>query len=133
MTYSCSDFTDDILRALNIDVPEESYDSPSDQADMAIAEIEALRKNKDFRDEVLDAIGPTGWCGDSISDDIGAQADSVCAGIIKANDAARALFAALERLTTVADGCGWIRRPGDAIEQAYDALIKAKMSGITKR
>ena len=43
MTYSCSDFTDDILNALCIEVPEESQDNPSDQADLAFAEIERLQ------------------------------------------------------------------------------------------
>lgn len=43
MTYSCSDFTDSILNALGIDVPDESADSPSDQADLALAAIAALK------------------------------------------------------------------------------------------
>ena len=43
MSYSCSDFTDSILDALGIEVPEESWDSPSDQADRALAEIERLQ------------------------------------------------------------------------------------------
>jgi hypothetical protein len=43
MSYSCSDFTDTILDALGIDVPEEDYDNPSAQADLALAEIERLR------------------------------------------------------------------------------------------
>ncbi len=44
MSYSCTDFTDSILDALGIDVPEESWDSPSDQADLALAEIQRLQK-----------------------------------------------------------------------------------------
>ena len=40
MSYSCTDFTDSILDALGIEVPEESWDSPSDQADLALAEID---------------------------------------------------------------------------------------------
>lgn len=43
MTYSCSDFTDSIIDALNIEVPDESSDSPSDQADLALAEIDRLQ------------------------------------------------------------------------------------------
>ena len=43
MSYSCSDFTDDILTALHIDVPEEDCDSPSKQADMALDKIQAFR------------------------------------------------------------------------------------------
>lgn len=43
MTYSCSDFTDTILDALGIEVPRESWDSPSDQADLCLAAIEKLR------------------------------------------------------------------------------------------
>ncbi|MBR0998793.1 hypothetical protein ABIF65_003724 [Bradyrhizobium japonicum] len=44
MTYSCSDFTDSILDALKIEVPDESNDSPSDQADLALSEIERLQQ-----------------------------------------------------------------------------------------
>lgn len=47
MTYSCSDFTDDIIDALGVDIPDESNDSPSDQADIcleAIARMESARK-----------------------------------------------------------------------------------------
>lgn len=44
MTYSCSDFTDSILGALGIEVPEASQDSPADQAALALAEIERLQK-----------------------------------------------------------------------------------------
>ncbi len=43
MSYSCCDFTDDILNALNVDVPDEDCDSPSAQADLALAEIERLQ------------------------------------------------------------------------------------------
>lgn len=44
MTYSCSDFTDSILDALGIDLPEESWEDPSAQADMALEEIERLQR-----------------------------------------------------------------------------------------
>jgi hypothetical protein len=44
MSYSCSDFTDSILEALKIEVPEEAADSPSDQADLALVEIERLQR-----------------------------------------------------------------------------------------
>jgi hypothetical protein len=44
MSYSCTDFTDDTLDALGVEVPEESYDSPSDQADLALEEIERLQR-----------------------------------------------------------------------------------------
>lgn len=43
MSYSCTDFTDDILSALKVNVPEKFWDSPSDQADLALARIEAYR------------------------------------------------------------------------------------------
>lgn len=42
MSYSCTDFTDSILDALDIDVPEQSADIPSDQADAALAAIARL-------------------------------------------------------------------------------------------
>jgi len=44
MGYSCSDFTDTILNALGIIVPEEAYDDPSAQADLALIEIERLHE-----------------------------------------------------------------------------------------
>lgn len=43
MTYSCSDFTDDILEALAINVPDEHLDNPSRQADLAFDEIVRLQ------------------------------------------------------------------------------------------
>ena len=43
MTYSCSDFTDSILDALGIVVPESALDSPSDQADLALARITVMQ------------------------------------------------------------------------------------------
>lgn len=40
MSYSCCDFVDTILDALGIVVPEESWESPGDQADFALEVIE---------------------------------------------------------------------------------------------
>jgi hypothetical protein len=39
MTYSCSDFTDSILEALGVTVPDADADNPSAQADLALAAI----------------------------------------------------------------------------------------------
>jgi hypothetical protein len=47
VSYSCTDFTDDILDALNIVVPEEDYDNPSAQADRALAEIRRLQETRE--------------------------------------------------------------------------------------
>lgn len=44
MTFSCTDFTDAILDALGIVVPEEDCDDPSAQADLALAEIARLQR-----------------------------------------------------------------------------------------
>lgn len=44
MGYSCSDFTDSILDALGIVVPDEDCDDPSAQADLALAEITRLQE-----------------------------------------------------------------------------------------
>lgn len=44
MSYSCSDFTDTILDALNIEVPEGIKDSPFDQARLALARIVELQR-----------------------------------------------------------------------------------------
>jgi hypothetical protein len=43
MTYSCSDFTDDILDKLGIVVPEADRDNPAAQAGLALAEIIRLQ------------------------------------------------------------------------------------------
>ncbi len=43
MTYSCVDFTDDILKALNIEVPERSWDNPYDQANLSLGAIYRLK------------------------------------------------------------------------------------------
>jgi len=56
MSYSCSDFTDDILEALQITVPEKDYESPSAQADLALAEIERLQRNDTRKILLIDAL-----------------------------------------------------------------------------
>lgn len=43
MSYTCTDFTDSILDALEIRVPAKWNESPSDQADLALAEIQRLQ------------------------------------------------------------------------------------------
>lgn len=43
MSYSCTDFTDDIPDALEIEVPEHDYDNPSAQADLALDAIQNLK------------------------------------------------------------------------------------------
>ncbi len=44
MTYSCTDFTDTILDALEIELEPDEYDNPGAQADLAVAEIERLQR-----------------------------------------------------------------------------------------
>jgi hypothetical protein len=44
MGYSCTDFTDSILDALGITVPEDALDDPEAQADLALAEIKRLQE-----------------------------------------------------------------------------------------
>lgn len=44
MAYSCSDFTDDILEALGVDVPDDALNDPSVQADLAMAKIEEMQQ-----------------------------------------------------------------------------------------
>lgn len=55
MAYSCSDFVDTILDALGIVVPEESQDSPSDQADLALAAINRRHALTDDEAELVRA------------------------------------------------------------------------------
>lgn len=43
MTYSCVDFTDDILNALKLNIPKEHWDNPSEQADLALEAIDAMQ------------------------------------------------------------------------------------------
>jgi len=57
MSYSCTDFVDSILDALDIELPKELYDSPSGQADLALAEIERLQRFRlcvDYAAQVYD-------------------------------------------------------------------------------
>lgn len=61
MGYSCSDFTDSILDALKIDVPEESSDCPADQADLALAEIQKLQTLARLASPRPDAPAATAW------------------------------------------------------------------------
>lgn len=42
MTYSCTDFVDDILNKLRIDVPPEAQDEPAAQCALALARIDDL-------------------------------------------------------------------------------------------
>jgi hypothetical protein len=63
MSYSCSDFTDNILAALGIVVPLEDKDNPEAQAILALAKIYGLQRTgkqmgKVLRDlvAILDAI-----------------------------------------------------------------------------
>lgn len=44
MSYTCTDFTDSILDALDIELDDDELDSPSDQADKALVEIDRLQK-----------------------------------------------------------------------------------------
>jgi len=67
MGYSCSDFTDSILDALGIVVPEESLDSPSDQADLALAEIE--RRELRTRELLWALRAALTYLGDAATDD----------------------------------------------------------------
>lgn len=54
MSYSCSDFADTIIDALGVTIPDESYDSPSDQADICLAEIERLRSIEQIARRLLE-------------------------------------------------------------------------------
>lgn len=60
MTYSCSDFTDSVLDALKIVVPEDAYDDPSAQADLALAAIE--QREKHMRVAELSAYATASLC-----------------------------------------------------------------------
>lgn len=56
MTYSCVDFTDSILDALNIKVPEELWDNPKEQAELAWAEIDRLKARAAAYEEAMQAV-----------------------------------------------------------------------------
>lgn len=58
MAYSCSDFTDSIIEALGITIPDESNDSPEDQAALAVAEIERLQRAEHEARSALAALKP---------------------------------------------------------------------------
>lgn len=44
MAYSCADFVDTILEALNVAVPPEAQDDPAAQADLTLGVIYSLRE-----------------------------------------------------------------------------------------
>jgi hypothetical protein len=44
MTYGCADFIDSVVDALQVTIPPESAESPSDQADLVLAEIQRLQR-----------------------------------------------------------------------------------------
>lgn len=56
MAYSCSDFTDDILRALNIVEGDDNQDNPQAQADLALAAIARLRQYEKLHDGLSEMI-----------------------------------------------------------------------------
>jgi hypothetical protein len=53
MSYSCTYFTDTIIDALGVEIPERSYESPSDQADLCLEEIERLKAFEDVAHELI--------------------------------------------------------------------------------
>jgi hypothetical protein len=52
--------------------------------------------------------------------------DAMSAHIVNLTTSNEELLAALERLTIVCEGAGWLRNPNDAISQARSAIAKAK-------
>ena len=56
MTYSCTDFTDTVLDALKIVVPEEDYDDPSAQADLVLGKLAAMQRRIDVIPDLLAAL-----------------------------------------------------------------------------
>jgi len=55
-----------------------------------------------------------------------AESDAMSAHIANLTTSNEELLAALERLTIVCEGAGWLRNPNDAISQARSAIAKAK-------
>lgn len=53
MSYSCSDFTDSVLEALALTVPESERDDPAAQADLVLAEISRLQRVEKAYQELL--------------------------------------------------------------------------------
>jgi hypothetical protein len=65
-TYSCSDFVDSILDALGIEIEdEETAESPSLQADLALEAIDRLKETKKLVRSVKSALG-TAEVGDAL-------------------------------------------------------------------
>lgn len=58
MAYSCTDFVDTILDALGIEVPEEAWDDPAAQADLALEAIEKLRTEAEDSRNAVAALRP---------------------------------------------------------------------------
>lgn len=57
MAYSCSDFTDAVLDALQIKVPEADADNPAAQADLALAAIAELQRKAAAMPALVTALG----------------------------------------------------------------------------
>lgn len=56
MTYSCTDFTESVLNALNIIVPDEAMDNPEAQADLALGEIDRMDNAANLNGLLLKAL-----------------------------------------------------------------------------
>lgn len=63
MTYSCTDFVDTILDALQIVVPPSAWDDPSAQADLALKAIADLKAGPRAPERIRKAIYVTGHKG----------------------------------------------------------------------
>jgi hypothetical protein len=79
VSYSCTDFTDSILDALDIYVPPKWSEGPEYQADLALAEIKRLQNiEKLLRDNLDRIIGALSTVQDI--DDENGHADEAKAG-----------------------------------------------------
>ena len=56
MSYSCVDAWDSVMDALKVEIPESAWDSPSDQADIVLAEIARRDKCHAALVEALEAL-----------------------------------------------------------------------------
>lgn len=122
MSYSCSDFTDTVLDVPGITVPDDMRDSPSDQADLAIAEITRLQAAATASAAAPDMLAAlVNLVGNGFTDEELARRWSWSVDSIRAARAAVAKAEAQGRSATVAPGA-----PVDLARSAVAHLTAAR-------
>lgn len=122
MTYCCVDFVDSVIDALGIVVPAEDGDSPSAQADLALAEIKRL--------QAVPRTPGAAWRREGLPDPHGSRYDSERAalahGDLTDDELANAVFmdSSLSMVTAAKDRIRWLSRKLAALEAEVAAGLR---------